>query len=523
MFKSISVSLTLLSSFVTIYYGTISVTAQNIVTTINLNPKADMTVLPQAMGVNHNDNKLYVDTLNLNSKKRDLLVIDCISYKIIDTTRLPGTKYIFSQIEVDTTTKRIYICTPESNDKIYVINGTTNKIITIIKIEDGVAGITVNSVTNRIYVVNHKHKAVTVVDGKTNKIIDVIRLQEDMDFAFKSGCITVNPYTNRIYVLRDPVSKAFGIMRDAIGFYEDRKTKKARKERIKRNMSKEKVVIVIDGATNRIIDTIKLDFTRHITSKPYSDFSNNSQGNVSTSSIEINPVTNHIYIDFGMGGQIKKSYKIHNFIMGGQIKKSYKIHNFILVIDGSTNKIVDTIDTGKGPGQMDVIEINPQTNMIYLNNSHDSTVRIIDGNSNQVISSIKVGGFPTSIKAGLSNLVIYVTNLKHRNFNITVINDRKPTVTLPTLTVTPDSATSLEPSQTATVTLLDKDGFPLQGMIVRASTSSHSTRVTPHYMHTDDDGKAMFKFKFNIHFRENKKREIIFTSNRMETSITNYD
>ena len=502
MLKIRSVLLTVLFSFITIYYGAISVTAQTVVTTIYHNPKANMPVRPLAMGVNHNDNKLYLDTINLNSKTHDLLVIDTISYKIIDTIRLPGKKSFFSQIEVNPTTKRIYIRSGESRDKIHVIDGNTNKIIAIIKIEDGIAGFAVNSVTNRIYVVNQKHKAVTVVDGQTNKIIDVIKLQEDKDFAFQSGCITVNPHTNKIYVLRDPLSNAFGGIRDAIGIYGE-------KERIKRNKRKEKVVIVIDGTTNRVVDTIKLDFTRHITSKPYSDLSNNKPGNVSTNSIAINPATNLIYINFGMGRAFRRPHKVHSFI---------------LVIDGSTNQIVDTIDTGKWPSPLDVITVNPHTNMIYSKNSFiNNSVRIIDGNSNQVISNIKVGGSLNLVETDLSNIFICVADLEHRNSYITVINDVKPNVTPPTLTVTPDSATSLEPSQATTVTLLDKDGIGLRGMIVRASTSSHSTRVTPDYMLTDGDGKAIFKFKFNIRFRENKKREIKFTSNRMETFITNYD
>ena len=501
MIRSRSVLLTVLFSFITIYYGTITVTAQNIVTTIDLNPKADMLLLPLAMGVNHNDNKLYVGTINRNSKKRDLLVVDTISYKIIDTIRLPGKGYLFSKIEVNPTTKRIYIRSGESRDNIHVMDGNTNKIIAIIKIEDGVAGFAVNSVTNRIYVVNRKQKAVTVVDGKTNKIIDVIKLQEDKDFAFQSGCITVNPHTNKIYVLRDPLSNAFGGIRIAIGI-------RGEKKRKKRNKRKEKVVIVIDGTTNRVVDTIKLDFTRHITSKPYSDLSNNKPGNVSTNSIAINPATNLIYINFGMGRAFRRPHKVHSFI---------------LVIDGSTNQIVDTIDTGKWPYPLDVIAVNPHTNMIYSKNSLNGSVRIIDGNSNQVISNIKVGGSLNLVETDLSNIFICVADLEHRNSHITVINDVKPNVTPQTLTVTPDSATSLEPSQTATVTLLDKDSFPLRGMIVRASTSSHSTRVTPNYMHTDKNGKAIFKFKFNVRFRENKKREIKFTSNRMETFITNYD
>ena len=504
----VKISLALLAvifSFITISYSSI-VSAQNVVTTINLNPESDdpesgISVLPLAVGVSHRDNRLYVITSNSKSGEREIVVIDNLSNEVIDTIRIANAVGLFPQIEINPVSRRIYVASIDgnNNDEIHVINGFTNRITTTILIEDGIDGIDVNSVTNRIYAVNNKTVTVTVVDGQTNKIIDVIKLQKDIAFRFRSEGIKVNPVTNRIYVLKNSAEKPLprGI-RDLDGL-------NPRFSPITETIIKE--IIVIDGSTNRVIESVKLDFDaiadvidRQII-KPslFSEFTGNSNPIISTNSIEINPLTNHIYINVNI------------------LYINRHVSNSVLVMDGLTNNIIDAIDAGGFQGGSDVIAVNPRTNRIYLNDLPNK-IRVIDGSSRQVISTIKTGVFPYSIKTDPFNNLVYVTNIA--SGDITIINDEGFDFPLPTLTVTPDTTVSTTSFQDATITLLDQNGVPLERMNVSASTNSLSATVFPHSMVTNDEGNAVFKFRFNSNFR-NHNRKITFTANRLETTITN--
>ncbi len=516
MFKIRLALLAALFLLITIFYSPISVTAQNVVTTINLNPESDVPdsdipVLPIAVGVNHKDNRLYVATMNRNTGENEIIVINSLSNEVIDTIRISRDFNLYSQIEINPETGRVYTADPKSDsDNVFVIDGTTNKIITTINIEDGIDGITVNSMTNRIYVVNNKMVTVAVIDGNTNKIIDVIRLQENIDFLFSSGGIKANSFTNRIYVLQSSIidrSEPKVVLEDTVGL-------PLKGIAISNDViSSEKVVIVIDGSTNQIIEKVKLDFDTiaNVIGRPFATptLSSIIYGNSSpitttmpANSIEINPLTNRIYINVNISDIIPRTF------------------NSVLVMEGLTNNIIDAIDVGEFNMSTNVTTVNPRTNRIYLNDPGNRGVKVIDGRSNQILSSIKTGD-PFSIKAAPSTNLIYVANFEYGN--ISVINDEGFDFQPPTIRVTPETAAATASLENATVTLLDQNGSPLQGMVVNAFANGISAKVTPRSTITDGAGNAAFKFRFNTGFAENNKGKITFRANRLETSITNED
>jgi YVTN family beta-propeller protein len=57
------------------------------------------------------------------------------------------------------------------------------------------------------------------------------------------------------------------------------------------------------------------------------------------------------------------------------------------VIDGSKNKIVDTITVGTTPRR---VVVNPDTNILYVSNQISNSLSVIDGSTNKVIDSIPV-------------------------------------------------------------------------------------------------------------------------------------
>ena len=432
MLKIRFVLLTVLFSFITIYYDAISVTAQNIVTTININPElnvpgTDIPVIPLAVGINNEDNRLYVYAVNRDNGKNEIVVINSLSNEIIDTISLPKEFNLFVQVEVNPATGRVYVASlrsNENNNKIHVIDGTTNKIIRTIEIDNGIGGIAINRVTNRIYVVNRNMVTVTVIDGQTNEIIDIIKLQDDTDFRFFSGGINVNPLTNRIYVVRNYIrdrSIPNFVITDDLSLRTLRNLKKFHDNAI---ASGGKAIIVIDGSTNEIIESVKLNFDDivdvfddivdiidlHITNTAFyydffADFPEDLIPNpvVFTTEIEINPVTNRIYINVN----------IENIYRG--------IFNAILVMDGRTNDIIDAIVVGKSHGNNDVIAVNPITNRIYIKDPGNNRVKVVDGITNQLISTIKTGVHPFTIKTDQSTNLLYITSIE--SGSVTVIKD----------------------------------------------------------------------------------------------------
>jgi YVTN family beta-propeller protein len=57
------------------------------------------------------------------------------------------------------------------------------------------------------------------------------------------------------------------------------------------------------------------------------------------------------------------------------------------VIDGSKNKIVDTITVGTTPRR---VVVNPDTNILYVSNQISNSISVIDGSTNKIIDSIPV-------------------------------------------------------------------------------------------------------------------------------------
>jgi YVTN family beta-propeller protein len=101
------------------------------------------------------------------------------------------------------------------------------------------------------------------------------------------------------------------------------------------------------------------------------------------SSIAINPSTNRLYVP--------------NYYS-----------NTVSVIDGSSNRVIDTVSVGSNPAS---IAINPKTNMIYIANYGSNTVSVIDGESDKLLINIGVGSFPHRVYYDPNTSIVYVLNV----------------------------------------------------------------------------------------------------------------
>ena len=88
----------------------------------------------------------------------------------------------------------------------------------------------------------------------------------------------------------------------------------------------------------------------------------------------------------------------------------YVTHNHsgsVSVIDGSTNKVIDTILVGNGPTG---ITVNTNTDRIYLTNYYSGTISVINGQTNEVIDNIVVNETPWGITINPTTNMVYVSS-----------------------------------------------------------------------------------------------------------------
>ena len=170
--------------------------------------------------------------------------------------------------------------------------------------------VAVNEVTNRVYV--SIIGGVSVINGESNEVVTRIF---DMGTSYGIG---VNQTTNKIYAA-DQSNGA---------------------------------VVVIDGATNSVANTINLPGA-----SPYPYY------------VAVNEATNRIYVGDNNA-------------------------NCVFVIDGTENSIAATVPVGDRP---EGISVNQVTNTIYVANRSGDTVSVINGQTNSVVATINVYRFPSGV------------------------------------------------------------------------------------------------------------------------------
>jgi YVTN family beta-propeller protein len=273
---------------------------------------------------------------------------------------------------VNPVTNKIYVVSSVSNvgpGKMTVIDGFTDTVIATIAISAGnnPFAVAVNPVTNKIYAVNSNDNTVTVVDGVTNTVTATVSTDVQPD------CIAINPLTNMIYV---------GNQNNATG-----------------------TITVIDGATNSAISVPA------------------AGGGSGVSNVEVNTVTNKIYavsstvvtvIDGATNNttpvtvpQVSEGLAVNP--VTNKIYVGNAIFANVTVIDGATNS---TSSVGAGSGTSNspnLFAVNPVTNKIYVINGGTASLVVIDGATNST-TTLPVGN--TFISAMALNPVtnqIYLT------------------------------------------------------------------------------------------------------------------
>lgn len=267
-------------------------------------------------------------------------------------------------VTINSVTNKIYV-TSQLDKFVYVIDGNNNTLETI-NVDGNTRSIAVNPTTNIIYVTNQFNDNITVIDGSNNDIINMINTD-----SYLRG-IAVNPTTNTIYAVHQfdgmvsvidgsnyDIIKTIDLGKFPFGIAVNPITNK-----IYVTDYGDEFVYVIDGSTNSVTDVIDVQsFSR---------------------SVEVNPITDKIYVT------------------------NHK-NDYITVIDGSTNTVNATVNIGNNP--LDVT-VNPTTDKIYVTGYEDEFVYVINGSTNTVIGTVDIESESFGIAANPITNKIYVTNYK---------------------------------------------------------------------------------------------------------------
>ncbi len=178
-----------LAATLTLLWFSAQTHAQTVVATIPLGQS------PSSIAVNSHTNIVYATCESPTTLK----VVDGATNSVTATIPLNSIFLPPHSIAVNPTTNRIYV--DDFVHGVVVLDGATNAIVTTISLPIGVVKVAVNPVTNMIYAGNSAERTITVIDGNVNSPTENSVLAVIPVPAYLGAGIVVNPLTNRLYVV----------------------------------------------------------------------------------------------------------------------------------------------------------------------------------------------------------------------------------------------------------------------------------------------------------------------------------
>jgi YVTN family beta-propeller protein len=400
------------------------VVAQQVIATVPVG------VGPNSAAVNTVTNKIYV----ANSTCPNLPCSDTGTVTVIDgatnNTLSVSAGFYPSLAVVNSATNRIYVTNSCGNDPncasdgtVTVIDGASNTVIATVVVGGDPAGIAaVNSVTNKIYVVNvcgndpscHPYSGtVSVIDGVSNTVVATVPVGS------APLAVAVNPVTDKIYVVNYCGNGPNCAFPYAPG-----------------------TVTVIDGVTNNAL-SVNVGF--------------------GPGAVAVNSVTNKIYVANGCGDDPNCNSTATMTVIDGQTLGTTDVSiggysPFAIAVNSSTNKIYVPSNCNGDPscqsepnGTVSVIDgatltytsvpaglnayppmaVDSVTNKIYVAEcgtdpscQSNGTVTVIDG-ATLAFTNVGVGDYPYGLAANSVTNRIYVPN--YLDNTVSVIDGTPPT------------------------------------------------------------------------------------------------
>ena len=127
----------------------------------------------------------------------------------------------------------------------------------------------------------------------------------------------------------------------------------------------------------------------------------------------INGSSNRVISTIDVGSPDAATYDSSN----GYVYVSNCFSSSVSVINGSTNNVISTIDVGQHPSGA---AFDSSNGYVYVANAYSNNVSVINGSTDSVIATISVGSGPSGVAFDPINGYIYVTN--YESDNVSVIN-----------------------------------------------------------------------------------------------------
>jgi YVTN family beta-propeller protein len=190
---------------------------------------------------------------------------------------------------------------------------------------------------------------------------------------------------------------------------------------------------VVDGATDTVTAAVPIDgMTQEVAANPATDMAyvayqdyTDSSGRVAV----VDGATNAVNTTIDTGGNSIGSLAVDSatnttYALAGDFDPNTLeyVRSWVSVIDGSTNAATATIDL---PGHMEDIAVNPVTGTVFLADFTNARLLVIDASTNQITGTIPIGGYPRSVTVNPATNTVYVAT----SSDIAVVDGATNTVT----------------------------------------------------------------------------------------------
>jgi YVTN family beta-propeller protein len=241
-------------------------------------------------------------------------------------------------------------------------------------------GITVDPVTNNIFVANQTGNSITVLSGATSSVLATVNVGSSPTE------VAVNPVTGMVYVANSG-STSISVINE--------KNLTATPGSI--NVGVAQNAIAVDAASNTVLAVSTASGT--VITIANGAVTGTASVGASPKAVAINPVTHVAYVTNSGSGTVS-------------------------FINYETNPTAaGTVTVGANPLG---VAVNVVTNQVYVANAGGSSVSVIDGGSNSVVASPAVGMSPRSVAVNTATNTIYVAN--SGSANVSVINGQNNTI-----------------------------------------------------------------------------------------------
>jgi YVTN family beta-propeller protein len=339
-------------------------------------------------------------------------------------------------VAVNSVTNKIYVVNYAASGRVTVIDGVTNAK-TVVPVGSYPEGIDINMETNKVYVANSASNTVTVIDGATNATSSIA-------VGVTPTQVIVNPTNNTVYVLNASLFGTISIIDGSTNSVTDNVF-----------AGYDPSFIAVDTATNRLFAVAGLNNNYPAQTTPSVYGFNGDTGSVVSGGIDefvayvtgtypfwiaADPATDQLFVS-NFGGQ---GFEIIGFADGAVTSTHLYSYGYGPI---AFNTVTGTAYAGDG-GVFSLHEINcstysdysiyagPEvgaiavdelTNAVYVTNVvEDGTVTAVDGVTGET-TTLPVGPHPTAIAVNPVTHKVYALSYDSQG-TVTVIDGIPPTV-----------------------------------------------------------------------------------------------